>query len=58
MVHARDAHGHWFVNIIFVRDPPNHQDIALYLMMIDERFPNSLLSVGLFHRRIYSKNEA
>jgi hypothetical protein len=47
LVHVRDAHGHWFVNILFIRDPPNYQDISLYLMMDDERFLNALLSVGL-----------
>jgi hypothetical protein len=47
LVHARDAHGHWFMNILFIRAPPNHQAIALYLMLDDERFLNALLSVGL-----------
>jgi hypothetical protein len=47
LVNARDAHCHWFMNIIFIRAPPNHQTIYLYLMLDDERFLNALLSVGL-----------
>jgi hypothetical protein len=45
MVHVKDAHGHWFVNTLFIQVPPNHQDISLYLMLYDERFLNALLSV-------------
>jgi hypothetical protein len=48
LVHTRDTQGHWFMNILFVRSPPNHQDISLCLVLTDERFPNALLSVGLF----------
>jgi hypothetical protein len=47
LVHVKDAHGCWFVNMFFVRVPPNHQAPALYLMLNDERFLNALLSVGL-----------
>jgi hypothetical protein len=47
LVHARDAQGCWFMNILFVRDPPNNQAIALYLMLNDEKFPNALLSSDL-----------
>jgi hypothetical protein len=32
----KDAHGHWFVNMSFVRFPPNHEAPTLYLMLIDE----------------------
>jgi hypothetical protein len=35
MVHARYTHGHLFMNIPFVRDPPNHQAIYLYLVLDD-----------------------
>jgi hypothetical protein len=28
MVHAKDAQGRWFVNMFFVRVPPNHEAIA------------------------------
>jgi hypothetical protein len=47
LVHAKDAQGHWFMNMFFIRVPPNHQAIALYLMLTDERCLNALLSVGL-----------
>jgi hypothetical protein len=47
LVHARDAYDCWFVNILVVKDPPNHQAIALYLVLDDERCLNALLSVGL-----------
>jgi hypothetical protein len=46
-VHAKDAQGHWFMNMFFVQVPPNHQATTLYLMLNDERFLNSLLLVGL-----------
>jgi hypothetical protein len=46
-VHVGDAQGRWFVNILLVLAPPNHQAIALYLMLTDERCPDALLSVGL-----------
>jgi hypothetical protein len=48
LVHVRDTKGHSFINILFVRAPPNHQAISLYLMLTDERFPNALLLAGLF----------
>ena len=35
------------MNILFIRVPPNHQSIALYLMLIDEILLNALLLVGL-----------
>jgi hypothetical protein len=47
LVHARDAHGRWFVNILFVQAPPNYQAIALYLALDDERCLNAALSTGL-----------
>jgi hypothetical protein len=47
MVHVRDAYDHWFLNILFVRDPPNYQDISLYLVLDEEIFLNALLSIGL-----------
>jgi hypothetical protein len=43
LVHVRDAHGHWFVNILFIRAPSNYQAIALYLALDDERCLNALL---------------
>ena len=46
--HAKDAQGHWFMNMFFIRSPPNHEALALFLVLIDERFLNNLLSVGLF----------
>jgi hypothetical protein len=47
MVHAKNAQGHWFVNILFVRVPPNHQSISLYLVLTDEQCLNDILLVGL-----------
>jgi hypothetical protein len=47
LVLTRDAHGCWFVNILFIRALPNHQDISLYLTLDDEICLNALLSVGL-----------
>jgi hypothetical protein len=47
LVHARDAHGRWFMNILFIRAPPNYQAIALYLVMDDDRYLNYLLLAGL-----------
>jgi hypothetical protein len=47
MVHARDARGHWFINILFVSGPRIYQSISLYLMLDDEIFLNALLSTGL-----------
>jgi hypothetical protein len=46
-LHVKDAHVCWFMNILFVQVPPNHQDISLYLVLTDERFLNSLLLVGI-----------
>ena len=47
LVHAKDAQVRRFMNIFFVRFPPNHQAPALYLVLNDERCLNSLLSSGL-----------
>jgi hypothetical protein len=47
LVHARDAHGRWFVNILFIQYPPNYQYISLYLTLDDDIFLNSLLSMGV-----------
>jgi hypothetical protein len=47
LAHAKDAQGRWFVNMFFIRFPPNHEAPALYLMLTDERCLNALLSVGL-----------
>jgi hypothetical protein len=46
--HAKDTQGHWFLNMFFVRSPPNHEAPSLFLMLIDDRCLNDLLSVGLF----------
>jgi hypothetical protein len=48
LAHAKDTQGRWFVNMFFVRFPPNHEAPALYLMLTDERCLNALLSAGLF----------
>jgi hypothetical protein len=48
LAHVKDAHGRLFVNIFFVRSPPNYEAPSLFLMLIDERCLNALLSVGLF----------
>jgi hypothetical protein len=48
LAHAKDAQGRWFMNMVFVRLPPNHEFFALYLVLTDERCINALLSVGLF----------
>jgi hypothetical protein len=50
LAHAKDAQGHWFVNTLFIRSPPNYEAHALFLMLTNERCLNSLLSAGLFHR--------
>jgi hypothetical protein len=47
MVHAKDTQVHWFMNILFIRVPPNHQVIVLYLVLTDERCLNALLLAGL-----------
>jgi hypothetical protein len=48
LAHAKDAQGHWFMNMFFVQSPPNHEAPALFLMLTDERWLNALLSAGLF----------
>ena len=48
LAHVKDAQGHWFVNMFFIRFPPNYEAPTLYLVMNDERCLNSLLSAGLF----------
>jgi hypothetical protein len=48
LAHAKDAQGHWFVNMFFIQFPPNHEALALYLMPTDERCLNALLLAGLF----------
>jgi hypothetical protein len=48
LAHTKDTQGRWFVNMFFVRSPPNHEAPALFLVLIDDRFLNDLLSVGLF----------
>jgi hypothetical protein len=48
LAHMKDTQGHWFVNMFFVRSPPNHEVPSLFLMLIDERCLNALLLVGLF----------
>jgi hypothetical protein len=46
--HTKDAQHHWFVNMFFVRSPPNHEALTLFLVLTDERCLNSLLSAVLF----------
>jgi hypothetical protein len=46
--HMKDAQVRWFVNMFFIRFPPNHEALALFLVLIDERCLNSLLLAGLF----------
>ena len=46
--HAKDAQGRWFMNMFFVRSPPNYEVPALLLVLTDERCLNALLSVSLF----------
>jgi hypothetical protein len=48
LAHAKDAQVHWFVNMFFVRSPPNYEAPALFLVLTDERCLNSLLLAGLF----------
>jgi hypothetical protein len=43
LAHAKDAQGHWFVKMFFIRLPPNHEAPALYLVLTDERCLISLL---------------
>jgi hypothetical protein len=47
LVHARYAKGRWFMKILIIQSPSNHQAIALYLVLTDERCLNALLSTGL-----------
>jgi hypothetical protein len=47
LARAKDTQGRWFVNMFFVRLPPNHEALALFLMLNDERCLNSLLLAGL-----------
>jgi hypothetical protein len=48
LAHVKETQGHWFVNMFFVRSPPNHEAPTLFLVLTDERCLNALLSVGLF----------
>jgi hypothetical protein len=48
LAHAKDAQGRWFVNMFFIRSPPNHEALGLFLVFTDERCLNALLSAGLF----------
>jgi hypothetical protein len=48
LAHTKYAQGHWFMNMSFGQFPPNHEAPSLYLMLIDERCLNDLLSVSLF----------
>jgi hypothetical protein len=45
LAHAKDAQGHWFMNMFFIRSPPNN---ALFVVLTDERCLNAFLSVGIF----------
>jgi hypothetical protein len=46
--HTKDAQGHWFMNMFFIRSPPNYEAPSFFLVLTDERWLNALLSVGLF----------
>ena len=48
LAHVKNTQGHWFVNMFFIRYPPNHEASSLFIMLTDERFLNSLLSASLF----------
>jgi hypothetical protein len=48
LAHAKDAQGRLFMNMFFIRSPPNHEGLALFLVLTDERCLNALLSAGLF----------
>jgi hypothetical protein len=48
LAHTKDTQGHWFMNMFFVRSPPNHEAPSLFLVLTDERCLNALLSAGLF----------
>jgi hypothetical protein len=45
--HTEDAQGPWFMNMFFIRFPPNHEAPTFYLVLNDERCLNDLLSMGL-----------
>jgi len=45
--HMKDAQGHWFVNMFFVRFLTNYEAPAFYLILNDVRCLNALLSTGL-----------
>jgi hypothetical protein len=47
LIHAKDAQDRWFVNMFFIRSPPNHEAPPLFLVLTDERCLNSLLLAGL-----------
>jgi hypothetical protein len=47
LAHAKDAHGRWFVKLFFIRFPPNHEALALF-MLTDEICLNAIISAGLF----------
>jgi hypothetical protein len=49
LVHTKDAQGRWFMNMFFVQSPPNHEALALFLMLTDERCLNALLLASLVH---------
>jgi hypothetical protein len=48
LAHMKDAQGHWFLNMFFVRSPPNPEAPTLFLLLTNEVFLNALLSAGLF----------
>jgi hypothetical protein len=48
LVHAKDALGHWFVNMFFICSPPNYEAPTLFLVPTDERCLDDLILVGLF----------
>jgi hypothetical protein len=48
LAHAKDTQVRWFMNIYFVQSPPNNEAPALFLVLINERCLNALLSAGLF----------
>jgi hypothetical protein len=48
LAHTKYAQGRWFMNMFFVRSPPNHEAPSLLLMLTNERCLNALLLAGLF----------
>jgi hypothetical protein len=48
LAHVKDAQGHWFFNMFFIRFPPNHEALDLYLVLTDERCLNYVLSTSFF----------